>query len=44
MTPGFDDNALIEQEEDAPFNIIDLPIIINETEANDVCLFFFKIK
>jgi len=36
MTPGFDDSALIEQEEDAPFKIVDLPITINETEANDV--------
>lgn len=36
LTPGFDNNALIEQEKNAPFNIIDLPVIVNETEANDV--------
>jgi len=36
MTPGFDDSALVEQEENAPFNIANLPITINETEAIDV--------
>jgi len=36
MTPGFDDSALVEQEENAPFNIATLPITINETEAIDV--------
>lgn len=36
VTPGFDDSALVDQEENAPFNIISLPININETEANDV--------
>lgn len=36
MTPGFDDSALVEQEENAPFNIATLPITINETEATDV--------
>jgi hypothetical protein len=36
MTPGFDDSALVEQEENAPFNIASLPITINETEAIDV--------
>lgn len=36
MTPGFDDTALVEQEENAPFNIASLPITINETEAIDV--------
>ncbi|XP_026822959.1 uncharacterized protein LOC113560996 [Rhopalosiphum maidis] len=35
MTPGFDDSALVEQEENAPFNIASLPITINETEAID---------
>jgi len=42
MTPGFDDSALVEQEENAPFNIVTLPITINETEAIDVghILFF----
>lgn len=41
VTPGFDDSALVEQEENAPFNIINLPISVNETEANDVCNIFF---
>lgn len=36
VTPGFDDSALVEQQENAPFNIITLPITVNETEANDV--------
>lgn len=36
MTPGFDDSALVEQEENAPFNIVTLPVTINETEAIDV--------
>lgn len=36
VTPGFDDSALVDQEENAPFNIIALPVIVNETEANDV--------
>lgn len=40
VTPGFDDGALVEQEVNAPFNIITLPITINETEANDVRIFF----
>ncbi|VVC40499.1 Hypothetical protein CINCED_3A003779 [Cinara cedri] len=35
VTPGFDDSALVDQEENAPFNIVSLPININETEAND---------
>lgn len=42
VTPSFDNSALVEQEENAPFNIISLPIIINETEANDVQNFAFK--
>lgn len=37
MTPGFDDNAFVEQEENAPFNIIAMPITMNETNENDVC-------
>lgn len=41
ITPGFDNSALIEQEENAPFNIVSLPITINETEANDVRQIFF---
>lgn len=45
MTPGFDGSTLIEQEEDAPFNIIDLPITINEIETNDVrILIFLKLS
>lgn len=36
MTQGFDDSALVEQEENAPFNIVTMPITIKETEANDV--------
>lgn len=42
VTPGFDDSVLIEQEENAPFNIIDFPVIVNETEANDVNNFIFN--
>lgn len=41
VTPSFDNSALVEQEENAPFNIISLPVIINETEANDVRNFAF---
>lgn len=44
LTPGFDDSALVEQEENAPFNIIALPITVNETEANDVRNFYFYYK
>lgn len=36
MTPSFGDNALVEQIENAPFNIINLPITMNEPESNDV--------
>lgn len=42
MAPGFDDSALAEQEENAPFNIISLPVIINDTEANDVRILFLR--
>jgi len=44
VTPGFDDSALVEQEEDAPFNIIALPIFVNEIEANDVRIVFINLK
>lgn len=37
-TPGFDDNTFVEQEENAPFNIITLPISMNEIEENNVCI------
>lgn len=42
MTPGFDDSALAEQEENAPFNIISLPIVINDTVTNDVWSLFLR--
>uniref|UniRef100_A0A2S2QZG9 BLOC-2 complex member HPS3 N-terminal domain-containing protein n=1 Tax=Sipha flava TaxID=143950 RepID=A0A2S2QZG9_9HEMI len=35
ITPGFDNSVLAEQEENAPFNIVSMPITINETKAND---------
>lgn len=41
MTQGFDDSALVEQEENAPFNIVSLPITIKETETNDVRKIFY---
>lgn len=41
VTPSFGDSALVEQIENAPFNVINLPITMNETEANDVCHFPF---
>lgn len=43
ITPGFDDGAMVEQEVNAPFNIITLPVTINETEANDVSNFFSQV-
>lgn len=36
-TPGFYDSTFVEQEENAPFNIINLPITMNEIEENNVC-------
>jgi hypothetical protein len=44
ITPGFDNSVLAEQEENAPFNIVSMPITINETKANDVRKIFSFFK
>lgn len=49
LTPSFGDSALVLQEENAPFNIVNLPIAVNESEASEVgiihpLIFFMNLQ